>query len=152
MSDLLSKDDIFGRDDRQYETVPVPEWGGSVRLRSLTGAERDEWEGSLLRQVGRKTQTDTRNMRAKLVQLSAVDENGQQLFGKGDVIKLGNMNAAALDRLFEACQRLSGLDDEDVKELEEGFGNGQSAPSTSASPSLSASPSANSWSAPVPAS
>lgn len=149
---LLSKADIFGRDDRRYETVDVPEWGGSVRLRSLTGAERDDWEGSLVHQVGRKTHTDLRNMRAKLVQLSAVDENGLPLFDKADVMKLGNMNAAALDRLFETCQRLSGLSDEDVAELEGNSGPAQSGPSTSASPSPSARPSPNSWPAPAVAS
>lgn len=129
---LLSRDQILGADDRTYEIVTCPEWGGDVRLRSLTGSERDEWENSLVRQVGNKRTLSVRNMRAKLIALSAVDADGQPLFTPADVIKLGSKNAAPLDRLFEACQRLSGLSDEDVKELEEGFGETQGEASASA--------------------
>lgn len=126
---LLSRDQILGADDRTYEVVSTPEWGGEVRLRSLTGSERDEWENSLVRQVGKKQVANMRNARAKLIALSAVDGDGQPLFTSGDVIKLGSKNAAPLDRLFEACQRLSGISDEDVKEIEEGFGETQDEPS-----------------------
>ncbi|WP_433225613.1 hypothetical protein [Actinomadura formosensis] len=129
---LLSRDQILGAEDRTYEVVTCPEWGGDVRLRSLTGSERDEWENSLVRQVGDKRRLNARNMRAKLIALSAVDEHGAPLFSSADVIKLGSKNAAPLDRLFEACQRLSGLSDKDVEELEEGFGETQGAPSASA--------------------
>lgn len=126
---LLSRDQILGADDRTYEVVSCPEWGGEVRLRSLTGSERDEWENSLVRQVGKKQVANMRNARAKLIALCAVDEAGQPLFGPGDVIKLGSKNAAPMDRLFEACQRLSGISDEDVKEMEEGFDETQDEPS-----------------------
>lgn len=126
---LLSRDQILGADDRTYEVVSCPEWGGEVRLRSLTGSESDEWENSLVRQVGKKQVANMRNARAKLIALCAVDEAGQPLFGPGDVIKLGSKNAAPMDRLFEACQRLSGISDEDVKEMEEGFDETQDEPS-----------------------
>ena len=129
---LLSRDQILGAEDRRYEVVNCPEWGGEVRLRSLTGSERDEWENSLVRQVGDKRRLNARNMRAKLIALSAVDGDGQLLFSPGDVIKLGSKNAAPLDRLFEVCQRLSGVSDEDVEELEEGFGETQGEASASA--------------------
>lgn len=122
---LLSRDQILGADDRTYEVVSTPEWGGEVRLRSLTGSERDEWESSMVRQVGNKTTYNVRNSRAKLIALSAVDGDGQPLFTKADVIKLGSKSAAPLDRLFAVCQRLSGISDEDVKEVEEGFGETQ---------------------------
>lgn len=142
---LLSKDAILDADDRKYETVAVPEWGGKVRLRSLSGSERDEYETSLVQQVGGKQAVNARNARAKLIALSAVDGAGQPLFSKADVLKLGSKNSAALQRLFDAACRLSGFTDEDVKELEEGFGDAPNGASTSASPPISATPSANSW-------
>lgn len=118
---LLSKEAIFAQRDIKYEDVEVPEWGGAVRLRSLTGEERDDYEASMVRQVGNKAKANLRNMRAKLVALSAVNEDGSPLFDPADLMRLGQRNSAALDRLFEACQRLSGLSEDDVKELEEGF-------------------------------
>jgi hypothetical protein len=159
---LLSKGAIFGGDDRQYEVVPVPEWNhlapegqdAEVRLRSLTGTERDDYEGSMIEQRGKKVKANIRNMRAKLVALSACDEAGEPLFDQADVMRLGQANAAALDRLYEAACRLSGLSDDDVKELEEGFEQAPNGASTSASrptsdarpspPSSAASPHANS--------
>jgi len=38
---ILSKERLLAAPpDQVYETVPVPEWGGDVILRSLTGADR----------------------------------------------------------------------------------------------------------------
>lgn len=135
---LLSKEAIFGADDRRYEDVPCPEWGGTVRLRSLTGSERDAYEASIEKQVGNKVVRDVRNFRARLVVLSAINEDGTPLFERNDVVALSNRSAAALDRLFDVACRLSGISDDDVKELEEGFGDAPSGASTSDSPSPSA--------------
>jgi len=150
---LLSADQILAADDRKYEVVPVPEWGGDVRLRSLTGAELDEFENSMERTVGNKVVRDVRNVRAKLIAMSAVDASGQLLFTKGQVIKLGSKNAAPMMRLFQAVQRLSGIDDEAVKEMEETFEPAPNGASTSVSQPTSAPvPSPNSWPVSAPAS
>jgi hypothetical protein len=49
--------------------------------------------------------------------LTIVDEEGNRLFSDADVKLLGQKSAAALDKLFEVAQKLSGLKDEDVEEL-----------------------------------
>lgn len=149
---LLSADQILGADDRKYEVVAVPEWGGDVRLRSLSGSERDEYENSLVQQIGNKQVTNARNARAKLVALCAVNENGTPLFDKADVIKLGSKSSAALQRLFDAACRMNGFGEEDMKELEGNSEPAQSGPSTSGSQPTSASPSPNSWHASAPVS
>ena len=41
---LLSRDDILNADDLTIETVAVPEWGGEVNVKTLTGAEKDKWQ------------------------------------------------------------------------------------------------------------
>ena len=127
---LLSRDAILAADDREYEVVPCPEWGGEVRLRSLTGAERDAYEQSLIETRGRSREMNLRNARAKLVALCAVDERGNRLFSDADVAALGRKNAKPLDRLFDAARRLSGLSDDDVDRLTEDFDNAQSDAST----------------------
>jgi hypothetical protein len=129
---FLSRDAILGADDRRYEIVEVVEWGGAVKLRSLTGTERDDFEAKSVVGKGENQRMNYRNMRARLVTLSAVDEQGEPLFNQADVIKLGSKSAAALDRLFDAARKLSGIGDDDVKELEEGFDDAQSEPSISA--------------------
>lgn len=150
---LLSKNEIFAADDRRYEDVEVPEWGGTVRLRGLTGGERDRYEASMQKQVGGREVRDLRNFRARLVQLAAINEDGTPLFDLNEVASLANRSSAALSRLFDAACRLSGITDDDVEALEGNSEPAQSGPSISASPSLSeAALSPNSWHASAPAS
>jgi hypothetical protein len=118
---LLGKEAIFSAEDRAYEVVPCPEWGGEVRMRSITGRERDSYEQSLIDQRGGDRKVDTRNARAKLIVLSAVDEAGTRLFSEADITALGRKNARPIDRLFDAARRLSGLSEEDVEKLAEDF-------------------------------
>jgi hypothetical protein len=129
---LLTREQILAADDLKRETVPVPEWGGDVIVKSLTGAERDEFEDSVVRQRGKSRELNLRNARARLVSLSLVDEAGSRLFSAGDVEQLGRKSAAALDRVFGAAQRLSGLTEQDVDELAKNSDSDQSDSSTSA--------------------
>lgn len=118
---FLSRDDILKADDRKTEVVPVPEWGGDVRLRTLSGAERDAFEASTVEVRGGKQRQNFKNLRARLVALCLVDEDNRRMFTSGDVAKLGEKSSAALDRLFTKCQEMNGLSDGDVEELTEGF-------------------------------
>lgn len=129
---LLNKQQIFDAQDHEFKEVAVPEWGGDVRLRSLTGAERDKYESSLAR-MGKNGQMipDMVNARARLVALTAVDENGNRVFTDQDVLKLGTKSSKALDRLFEQSSQLSGISEQDMEKMVEGFDNDQSESSTS---------------------
>ncbi len=128
---LLTRDQILAAEDLKRETIDVPEWGGDVIVRSLTGAERDAFEDSVVRQRGKTRELNLRNARARLVSLSLIDESGTRLFSDGDVEALGRKSAAALDRVFAAAQRLSGLTENDIDELAKNSESGQSDSSTS---------------------
>lgn len=129
---LLSKDQIFTAQDLKTVDVSVPEWGGDVRVRTLTGAERDQYEADSIKTSKGKREVNLSNLRARLVAMCAVDEAGQPLFERGDVLKLGQKSAAALERVFEAAATLNGMSDEDVEELSGNSGGGQSESFTSA--------------------
>lgn len=129
---LLTKDLILAADDLMTEDVAVPEWGGTVRVRSLSGTERDAFEQAIVTRKGKNVQTNLTNIRAKMSALCMVDESGQRLFNDADVVELGQKSAAALDRVFSVAQRLSGLTDKDVDELAENLKPGQNEDSTSA--------------------
>jgi hypothetical protein len=129
---LLTKDAILSANDLVTEDVEVPEWGGTVRVRAISGAERDAFEQAIVTRKGKNVTTNLANIRAKMVALCVVDENGQRLFGDKDVLLLGTKSAAALDRVFTVAQQLAGLTDKDVDELAENLEPGQSDDSTSA--------------------
>lgn len=128
---FLNREAILAAEDLPRELVEVPEWGGAVYVRALTGAERDQFEASIVEQRGRDMRMNMRNIRAKLVALTVVDEDGQRIFTDDDVAALGGKSAAALDRLFAVAQRLSGLSKEDVEELAKNSESVQSAGSIS---------------------
>ena len=71
---LLTKERILAVDDIVTEDVDVPEWGGTVRVRGLSGTERDAFESSMIERRGKKVETNLTNLRAKLVAASVVDE------------------------------------------------------------------------------
>lgn len=128
---LLGREQILAADDLPVEDVPVPEWGGEVRLRGLTGAELDEYQASLVVQTSNGQQkTNLRNATAKLVSRCAVNEDGSPLFEPKDLLKLSSKSAVALQRLANVAQRLNGLTDDDLKELTEDFDDGPSASPT----------------------
>jgi hypothetical protein len=114
---LLTRDQILAAEDLSRELVEVPEWGGSVWVRALTGGERDDFEASCLMTKGKSSELNYRNMRAKLVVRTAVTETGERVFGDADVEALTQKSASALDRLFSVASRLSALGKEDVEEL-----------------------------------
>lgn len=128
----LTRADILGADDRPTKDVEVPEWGGTVKVRALSGAERDAWEASIVQLgPGGSQRVDLENMRARLVALSCVDEEGNRIFTEEDAVLLGQKSAAALERVWVEAQSLSGLTDADIEELAEGFAAGPSGASTS---------------------
>jgi hypothetical protein len=130
---LLSREEILGADDRKTEDVAVPEWGGSVRVRSMSGKERDAYEAGIVQMRGDGSRKVTlENVRARLVSLTVVGEDGERLFSESDIGKLGEKSAAALERVFDSARKLSGLSDEDVEELAEDFGDAPNGASTSA--------------------
>ncbi|MBN8431807.1 hypothetical protein JF535_13195 [Microbulbifer salipaludis] len=118
MSKLLSKAEILGAEDLKHEDVSVPEWGGSVRVRTMTGSERDQFEAYCI-SAGKSGVGGLDNVRATVLSLVLVDEQGNRLFSKRDVDALGRKSVSALDRVFEVAQRLNRLSDRDIQELEE---------------------------------
>lgn len=111
----LTKEQILSADDLKQELVEVPEWGGEVLVRELRGRERDAFEeGSLDKQRNLKMT----NMRARLVAMSVIDDEGERLFTSKEALELGEKSASALNRLFEVCCKISGITSDDVDKLE----------------------------------
>lgn len=134
MTQTLTKAEIQSASDIKTELVDVPEWGGAVAVRELTGTERDAFEASLVRTLpdGRR-EADLSNMRAKLCAHCIVDGiTGDRLFGDDEIASLGNKSAAALDRVFKAAQRINGMGAEAVEKAEKNSEAALSGSSTSA--------------------
>ena len=119
MSKLLTREAILGASDIEIEKVEVPEWGGYVFVKTMSGIERDTFEASIVEQRGNNSRVNMVNIRAKLTAQSACDSKGVRLFTDKDVRELGKKSATALQRVFDVAQRKSGITSEDVEELAE---------------------------------
>lgn len=124
---MLSREQILSAADITTETVNVPEWGGQVAIKAMSGAERDAFEQS----IAADGKVDLVNIRAKLCALTIVDEKGNRLFADADFLVLGAKSAKALDRIFAKAQKLSGISKDDIKEMEKNFEAAQSGSSIS---------------------
>ncbi len=112
---LLTKEAILAANDLPTERVAVPEWGGDVLVRTMTGADRDAFEASLIGKEGRMD-----NVRARLVSLTLCDDKGERLFTDAEVAELGKKSAKALDRVFAVAQRINGIGGEQAEAAKKG--------------------------------
>lgn len=108
----LCKSAILAADDKKVVDHEVPEWGGSVKLRVMTGTERDRFESEF---VGGNKSVEM--VRAKLVAKCLCDDDGKRLFTEQEIPELGEKSAAVLDRLFSECMKLNRFSKNDVDDL-----------------------------------
>lgn len=129
---LLKKDQILAANDIPTQEVAVPEWGGEVLLRGLSGIERDKYEASCVAMKNGQQVPKVEYATARLVAWCAVDENNSRIFiGEDEVRELAQKSSSAIQRLFNVACQLSGLTERDVEELTAGFDGAPSGSSTS---------------------
>lgn len=102
--------------------VDVPEWGGVVFIKTMTGPERADYdalhlEAAKLNAKGEVASIDYGRLREFLVSTTVTDENGNRIF-KDEVSMnvLKNKSGAVLDRLSGIAQRHNKLSKEDIEE------------------------------------
>ena len=103
---ILTREQIASAQDLKHEDVSVPEWGGTVRVRVMTGLEREAFSASLM---GANGKPDMKNYKLGLVATCMVGEDGKPLFGLDEVQFLGDKSAVALERVFSAAEKLNGV-------------------------------------------
>lgn len=111
---LLNRNQILEAKDIKTEIVDVPEWGGSVMVKLLTGKERDEFEASSL---DSKNNFKKDNIRAKMVLKCAINEDFTPMFSPADLDSLGAKSSVALDRVFWAAMKLNKMGQTEIDEL-----------------------------------
>ena len=97
-----------------YIDVPVPELGdgATVRLRMMSGVERDKWDEF----VTSKKDGSLKDARPYLVGLCAVDENGNRLFTDDDIASVNQLPGVTLEKLWNSAFKQNGLGADAVEE------------------------------------
>ena len=122
---MLNKHQIFSANDTKIETVSVPEWGGDVGIRVISGAARDQLDMFLAGIVdARGNVVNVAGLRAKVCVLACCDEAGEPMFTEKDVPVLLAKNSLALDRVYRAAAKLNGLGKDAVEGARDDFFGG----------------------------
>lgn len=113
----LTLEQIKAADDRPFKVVAVPEWGGEVRVGTMTAKERDDYEYTII--AAGKSNPDERieNIRAILVCRCVHNDDGTRMFADSDAGWLGNKGAAAVARVFDVAAKLNRITKADQEEL-----------------------------------
>ena len=112
MTKLLNREAILKANDLPTRDVSVPEWGGTVRVRSLTAADREQIETAF---VDANEAGEALNGRARYAAAAIIGDDGAALFTVDDVNALAMKSAAALDRVHKAVADLNRLGEDGVE-------------------------------------
>ena len=114
---LLTKEQILAAEDLDYEEVEIKEWGGKVRLRCMTGTERDAFESAIYKIKGDKVEANRENFRSELLSRVLCNKDNKLLFNPREVKALGGKSGRVIDRLFDIAQKINGIGQSDIEEL-----------------------------------
>lgn len=102
------------QNDTPSEIVEIPEWGGiKILVKGFTLGAKDDFLASIIDKT--TNQPDVKAFNVGILVGTAYDpESDARLFTEEDIPVLKQKSAAAIDRLIQVGQRLSGLAEEAV--------------------------------------
>ncbi len=111
---VLTKDQIANVDDRDILTVEVKEWGGSVGIKVVSGADRDAY----LSKIQGKKEWEISELQAFLLSKCLCDDSGNRLFtdSQEDLTLLKSKSGVVMMSLWEAAMEHNGMTEKEVQE------------------------------------
>jgi hypothetical protein len=106
---MLTKSQILAAADLRTQAVPVPEWGGEVRVRLLTAAEREEITSIWTAHKSADDATKGTLTRDAMLLRCTVDADGRRLFDDADLPALKQKSAVAIGRVVDAAFELNAM-------------------------------------------
>lgn len=110
-SQILSKKVNLPRQE-----IQIPEWEGSVWVRSLTVGERDQIDSEF--NAARSKGRTPDNLRARMIIKGCCDEAGQPLFTEADLQEINKLPATTLEKIFDSILKINRIGAGAVEESE----------------------------------
>lgn len=92
---------ILQAEDFVYDEVDCPEWGGTVRIRSLSGAQRVVLKKAI--------DAERDDVDETLCVMAIVDEDGNRILKREQIAELSKKNTAVLTRIAIRVLEISGM-------------------------------------------
>jgi hypothetical protein len=109
---ILSKEQIWAADDIEERTIAVPQWGGDVRVRSLSLEQISEIRAHAVKTVKGKEEVDAKLQMAGLLCEGIIEPE----YDFEEAKRLMKKSAAATSIVVQAINELSGLLPEAIDE------------------------------------
>lgn len=111
---ILTAEDIWAAKDIEERTVPVPQWGGAVRIRTLSQKQSAELRRKATRINPATKQSELDN--EALEELLFIEGVVEPKFSITDYGRLGDKSMAAMTLVLKAIMDASGFSSESVNE------------------------------------
>lgn len=98
---FLTLEDVESKADVEYATINVPEWGGTMRIGTLSAHELVEFG------EGNKAASKTAGIR--LIVQSIVDDNGNRIGDMRHIAMLQKKSAKVIARVVESILKLNDM-------------------------------------------
>lgn len=108
---INTKEQFLAQVPEDYVEVEIKGLNDKIRLKSLSGTERNGLVGKVDAQGNPVGDFDPMKLQLKLLVKCIVDENGKRIFDDADTSVVEALPAKVLDRLTHEASRLNGLDD-----------------------------------------
>lgn len=112
----LGRSELLAPAKRKFRDVETPL--GTVRMRSVTERERSQFESDTLDKSGKLSKRSLLTVKPRLIVMCAVDDSGELLFTSADIERLLEMDSITANLLSDEAQKLCGITETDIEELE----------------------------------
>lgn len=113
---MLTRDNILNLDDRRTHKIAVPEWGGDLYLRRLSGAERGRWQALCARVKDEPELLE--GLAGRFLTMALGDEKGDRIFSDADADALNKRDGQVLERIVELAYAFNGIGDGSIEDAE----------------------------------
>lgn len=100
----------------KYKDVAVPEWGGDVRVRVMSGTSREQFER--IQSAASKAGQPIANLRERIMVATVCNEQGELLLKEEHIPILAEKDWTSLNEVFHAGLELNGMLAKSVDEAE----------------------------------
>lgn len=115
----LTREQILSNKSFRSKVIEIPEWGGEVRLKAMSGADREAMEAAVYEDVGGKMQLKKGvSYIAEMLIRTWCDDDGNLLFKPDEINLIQEKDAVILARIFKVATEVNGLSGEEEREIE----------------------------------
>jgi hypothetical protein len=133
---VLSKEAFLRHDSLRKELCELPEMGGSVWIRELSGKALLDYRarvGEMQAEAGENadvTPSQSLELMALLISLTVCNEDGNLMFTESEASQLAYGSISVLQRLSEKAMEVSGISKQVADEVADNLKNAQNSSST----------------------